>query len=84
MNILAGNSEDFIHGTVPYCCTCITLVIFIGDEKQNGPVKMRVTCQCMLKRPFSLDEMQLRLLAAGGRLLTGIQSNESVPFTMNP
>ena len=34
------------------------LIIFTGDEKQNGPVKTRVTCQFMVKRPFSLDEMQ--------------------------
>ena len=34
------------------------LIIFTGDEKQNGPVKTRVTCQCMVKRPFSPDEMQ--------------------------
>ena len=34
------------------------LIIFTGDEKQNGPVKTRVTCQCMVKRPFSLNEMQ--------------------------
>ena len=34
------------------------LIIFTGDEKQNGPVKTRVTCQWMVKRPFSLDEMQ--------------------------